>query len=112
MKMYEKLVETLKTTFGLDPQETLVPGVQTSSIMSAELLLMASVLIALSTIRLISLPLMIVLEVAFMIGYIYVAPIMPKLYKENNDSLNNMMFYAIIALAIIALIFNVGGSML
>lgn len=112
MKMYEKLVATLKSTFGLDPEETLIPGVQTSSIMSAELLIMASIMIAALTIRLVSPALMVVVEVALMIGYVYASPIMPKLYKEYNDSLNDMMFYAIITLAIIALIFNVGVSII
>ena len=113
MNMYERLVETLKSTFGLDPaEETLIPGVQTSSIVAAELLLMASILIAVSTVRLVSPALMIVLEVALMIAYVYVSPIMPKLYKEHNDSLNNMMFYAIIALAIVAIVFNMGVSLI
>ncbi len=112
MNMYEKLVATLKSTFGADPEETLVPGVQTSSIMSAELLLMASIMIAALTIRLVSPALMIVVEVALMLIFIYATPLMPKLYKEHNDDLNNMTFYAVLALAIIAIIFNWGVSII
>ena len=37
MNMYDKLVETLKSTFGDDPKKTLVNGSVTSSVMSAEL---------------------------------------------------------------------------
>ncbi len=108
MNMYDKLVETLKSTFGQDPEKTLVTGPQTSSVVSAELVLIASLLIAASTIRLVSPALMIVVEVALIIIFIYVMPIMPKLYKEHNDDINNMMFYAVLALAIIAVIFYGG----
>ena len=45
MNMYDKLVETLKSTFGQDPEKTLVTGPKESSILSAELVLMASLLI-------------------------------------------------------------------
>ncbi len=108
MNMYDKLIETLKSTFGADPEKTLVPGSQASSVMSAELVLMASVLIAALTIRLVSPALMIVVEVALILLFMYTTPIMPKLYKEHNDDFNNMMFYAIIALAIIAIVFYWG----
>jgi energy-converting hydrogenase B subunit G len=103
--MYEKLVQTLKSTFGDDPEKTLVNGPKTSSIMSAELVLMASLLIAALTIRIISPALMIVVVVALMLTFMYVSPIMPKLYKEHNDDFNNMMFYAVLTLAIIAIVF-------
>ncbi|MCD7781813.1 MAG: energy-converting hydrogenase B subunit G, EhbG [Methanosphaera sp.] len=108
MNMYEKFVAKLKSTFGADPEETLVSGAQTSSVIAAELVLIASLLIAASTIRLVSPALMIVVEVALIIIFLYVTPIMPKLYKEFNDDLNNMMFYAVLALAIIAIIFYWG----
>ena len=103
MNMYEKLVETLKSTFGQDPEKTLVSGSKTSSIVSAELVLMASLLIAALTIRIVSPALMIVVVVALMLTFMYATPIMPKLYKEHTDDFNNMMFYAVLTLAIIAM---------
>ena len=103
MNMYEKLVQTLKSTFGQDPEKTLVNGSKTSSIVSAELVLMASVLVAALTIRLVSPALMIVAVIGLMLLFMYVTPIMPKLYKEHNDDFNNMMFYAVLTLAIISL---------
>ena len=108
MNMYDKLIETLKSTFGADPEKTLVPESTTSSVMSAELVLMASLLIAALTIRLVSPALMVVVEVALILIFLYATPLMPKLYKEHNDDLNNMMFYAVLALAIIAVVFYWG----
>ena len=108
MNMYDKLVETLKSTFGQDPEKTLVDGSKTSSIVSAELVFMASILIAALTIRLISPALMIVAVVGLMLLFMYVTPIMPKLYKEHNDDFNNMMFYAVLTLAIFAIVFYWG----
>ena len=67
MNMYEKLVQTLKSTFGQDPEKTLVNGSKTSSIVSAELVLMASVLVAALTIRLVSPALMIVAVIGLML---------------------------------------------
>ena len=85
MNMYDKLVETLKSTFGDDPKKTLVNGSVTSSVMSAELVLIASLLVAALTIRLVSPALMVIVEVALIIIFMYATPIMPKLYKEHND---------------------------
>lgn len=108
MNMYDKFIETLKSTFGQDPEKTLVNGSKTSSIVSAELVLIASLLIAALTIRLVSPALMIVVEVALMITFIYATPIMPKIYKEHSDDFNNMMFYAVLTLAIFAIVFYWG----
>ncbi|ABC57821.1 hypothetical protein [Methanosphaera sp.] len=109
MNMYDKLVETLKSTFGDDPKKTLVNGSVTSSVMSAELVLIASLLVAALTIRLVSPALMVIVEVALIIIFMYATPIMPKLYKEHNDDINNMMFYAVLTLAIISIVFYWGG---
>lgn len=108
MNMYDKLIETLKSTFGDDPKKTLMNGSETSSIMSAELVLIASLLIAALTIRLVSPALMVFIEVALIILFLCATPIMPKLYKEHNDDINNMMFYAVLAMAIISIVFYWG----
>lgn len=107
--MYDKLVKILKSTFGADPEKTLVTGAQTSSIISAEIVLMASLLIAALTIRLVSPALMIIAVIALMLLFMYGTPLMPKLYKEHTDDLNNMMFYAVLTLAIIAIVFYWGA---
>lgn len=107
--MYDKLVEILKSTFGADPEKTLVTGAQTSSIISAEIVLMASLLIAALTIRLVSPALMIITVIGLMLLFMYGTPLMPKLYKEHTDDLNNMMFYAVLTLAIIAIVFYWGA---
>jgi energy-converting hydrogenase B subunit G len=52
---------------------------------------------------------MIFVVVALMLVFIYTTPLMPKLYKEHNDNINNMMFYAVLALAIIAVAFYWGA---
>jgi len=107
--MYDKLVEILKSTFGADPEKTLVTGAQTSSIISAEIVLMASLLIAALTIMLVSPALMIIAVIGLMLLFMYGTPLMPKLYKEHTDDLNNMMFYAVLTLAIIAIVFYWGA---
>jgi len=107
--MYDKLVEILKSTFGADPEKTLVTGAQTSSIISAEIVLMASLLIAALTIRLVSPALMIIAVIGLMLLFMYGTPLMPKLYKEHTDDLNNMIFYAVLTLAIIAIVFYWGA---
>jgi energy-converting hydrogenase B subunit G len=107
--MYDKLVEKLKSTFGADPEKSLVTGAQTSSIISAEIVLMASLLIAAITIRLVSPALMIIAVIGLMLLFMYGTPLMPKLYKEHTDDLNNMMFYAVLTLAIIAIVFYWGA---
>lgn len=108
MNMYDKFVEVLKSTFGQDPEKTLVDGPKTSSILSAELVFMASLIIAALTIRLVSPALMIVVVVALILAFMYATPIMPKLYKEHSDDFNNMMFYAVLTLAIFAIVFYWG----
>ena len=108
MNMYDKLVQTLKSTFGQDPEKNLVIWSKESSILSAELVLMASLLIAALTIRIISPALMIVAIIALMLVFMYATPIMPKLYKEHSDDFNNMMFYAVLTLAIFAIVFYWG----
>ena len=109
MNMYEKFVEVLKSTFGADPEKTLVPGVNTSSVLSAELVLLASLLVAALTIRIVSPALMIMVVVGLMLLFVYGSPLMPKLYKEHSDDLNNMMFYAVLTLAIISIVFYWGA---
>ena len=52
--------------------------------------------------------LMIVAVIGLMLLFMYVTPIMPKLYKEHNDDFNNMMFYAVLTLAIFAIVFYWG----
>lgn len=107
--MYDELLEKLKSTFGTDSEKTLVTGAQTSSVISAEIVLMASLLIAALTIRLISPALMIIVVIGLMLLFMYATPLMPKLYKEHTDDLNNMMFYAVLTLAIIAVVFYWGA---
>ena len=66
------------------------------------------VLVAALTIRLVSPALMIVAIIALMLVFMYATPIMPKLYKEHSDDFNNMMFYAVLTLAIFAIVFYWG----
>lgn len=108
MNLYEKFVETLKSAFGADPEKTLVTGANVSSVLSAEIVLIASLLIAAITIRIVSPALMIFTVIALILLYAYAGPIMPRLYKEHSDDLGNMMYYAVIALAIIGFIFYWG----
>ncbi|MDO5851748.1 MAG: energy-converting hydrogenase B subunit G, EhbG [Methanobacteriaceae archaeon] len=108
MNMYDQFVEKLKNTFTHDAESGIVSGVETSSLLAAELVLMASVIIAAMTIRFVSPYLMLIVVVALLLLFTYTTPLMTKLYKEHSDSLSNMTFYVVMTLAILAIIFYWG----
>ena len=108
MNMYDKFVEKIKNTFTHDAESEIVSGVETSSLLAAELVLMASIIIAAMTIRLVNPYLMLFIVIALLLLFTYTTPLITKLFKEHNDSLNNMTFYVVMTLAILAIIFYWG----
>ena len=90
-------------------EEEPVTNVTASAMLTAELTLIASLLIAVVMVRLIHPVLMIILIIAILIIALMAMPIMPKLRREQNDSLNNMIFYVVLALGIIIALFYWGN---
>ena len=76
--------------------------------LTAELTLLASVLIAVVMVRLVSPVLMIIMIIVIFLIALMAMPIMPRLRNEQDDSFNNMIFYVVIALGIVITIFYWG----
>lgn len=90
-------------------EEGPITNVSTSAMLTAELTLITSILIAVVMIRLIHPILMIVMIIAIFIIAVMAMPIMPKLRREQSDSFNNMIFYIVLALGIIVALFYWGN---
>lgn len=86
-----------------------ITNVTASAMLTAELTLIASVLIAVVMLRLIHPVLMIIMVAAILIIAFMAMPIMPLLKREQNDDLNNMMFYVVVALGVIVALFYWGN---
>lgn len=109
MSIYDVIMERIRDIMGQTREEEPITNISASSMLAAELTLIACVLIAVVMVRLISPILMIVLVVAVFLIAFMAMPIMPKLIKEQNDSLNNMMFYVVLTLGIIIALFYWGN---
>lgn len=90
-------------------EEEPITNVTASAMLTAELTLIASVLVAVVMVRLIHPVLMIIMIAAVLIIALMAMPIMPRLRREQNDDLNNMMFYVVVALGIIVALFYWGN---
>ncbi len=84
-------------------------NVSTSAMLTAEITLISSLLVALIMLRLVSNVLMIVAVLVVLFAAILSMPLMPRLKKEQNDSLFNMTFYVVLALTIVIVLFYWGS---
>ncbi len=109
MSVYDVIMKRIRDIQGKTEKEEPITNISASAMLTAELTLVASVLIAVVMVRLISPLLMIVLVAAVFFIAFMAMPIMPKLREEQNDSLNNMMFYMVLALGIIIALFYWGN---
>jgi energy-converting hydrogenase B subunit G len=108
MSFYDLIIKRIREIQKTEEEEP-VTNVTASAMLTAELTLIASLLIAVVMIRLIHPVLMIVMIIAVLIIALMAMPIMPKLRREQNDSFNNMIFYVVIALGIIIALFYWGN---
>ena len=108
MSFYDLIIKRIREIQKTEDEEP-VTNVTASAMLTAELTLIASLLIAVVMIRLIHPVLMIVMIIAVLIIALMAMPIMPKLRREQNDSFNNMIFYVVIALGIIIALFYWGN---
>jgi energy-converting hydrogenase B subunit G len=109
MSFYDVIIKRIREIQEKAEEEEPVTNVTASAMLTAELTLIASLLIAVVMIRLIHPILMIIMILVIFIIALMAMPIMPKLRQEQNDSFNNMIFYVIIALGIIIALFYWGN---
>ncbi len=107
MNLYDVIVKKIKDIQGAG-DESPVTNISTSSMLTAEITLISSVLIVLVMLRLVSKALMIVAVLVVLFAALIAMPLMPQLKKEQNDSLASMMFYIVISLAIVITLFYWG----
>ena len=107
MNLYDLIVKKIKDIQGTgdDP----VTNISTSSMLTAEITLISSVLVALIMLRLVSKVLMIVAVLVVLGVFLTSMPFMNRLRSEQNDSLYTMTFYVIIALTIVITLFYWGN---
>jgi energy-converting hydrogenase B subunit G len=86
-----------------------VTNISATAMLTAEITLISSILIAVVMLRLLNKTLMLGLVVVLFLILLMAMPIMPRLRREQNDSLASMSFYVIIALAIIVSLFYWGN---
>ena len=109
MSFYDVIIKRIREIQEKAEDEEPITNVTASAMLTAELTLVASLLIAVVMIRLVHPVLMIILVIAILIIALMAMPIMPKLRSEQNDSFNNMIFYVILALGIIIALFYWGN---
>lgn len=109
MSFYDSILKRIREIQGKAEEEEPITNVSATATLTAELTLIASLLIAVVMVRLISPALMIIMIIAVFFIAIMAMPIMPKLRREQNDSFNNMIFYVVVALGIIIALFYWGN---
>lgn len=107
MNLYDLLNNKIKQIQSKTENQT-VSGVSTASYLASELVLIVSILIISILLRKINIILMIAGLLVIFAIIMNNLPLMPKLRRAQNDSLNNMMFYALIVLAFLVAIFYWG----
>jgi energy-converting hydrogenase B subunit G len=109
MSLYDIIINRIKKVQGKDEENKPVTSIEASSTLAAEITLLSSLLVAVIMLRFFSNALMIVAIILVIAIAIFAMPIMPKLKREQNDSLNGMIFYVILALGIITVLFYWGN---
>ena len=109
MNIYDIILKKIKDVRMETGDERPVSNIAASSMLTAEITLISSLLIAVVMLRLLNKTLMIVLVVVLFILAFLAMPIMPRLKREQNDSLASMSFYVIVSLAIIVTLFYWGN---
>ena len=109
MSVYDMILKRIRELQGKTEEEEPITNISASAMLTAELTLIASVLIAVVMVRLINTALMIVLVIAVFFIALMAMPIMPKLRREQNDSFRNLVFYVVVALGIIIALFYWGN---
>ena len=109
MSLYDTIINKIKQIQEYDKENEPVTNIAASSTLAAEITLLSSILVAVIMLRYFSNALMIIAVLLVVAIAFFAMPIMPKLKREQNDSLNSMIFYVIIALSIITILFYWGN---
>jgi energy-converting hydrogenase B subunit G len=108
MNIYDLIVKRIKEVQEAHSDDP-VTNVSTSSMLTAEITLISSVLVAVIMLRLVNNVLMIVGVLVVLFAGILAMPLMPRIRRELNDSLFNMTFYVVLALTIVIVLFYWGS---
>ena len=109
MNIYDIIVKKIKDVRMETGDDRPVSNIAASSMLTAEITLISSLLIAVVMLRLLNKTLMIALVLVLFVLAFLAMPIMPRLKSEQNDSLATMNFYVIVALGIIVTLFYWGN---
>jgi len=109
MSLYDTIINKIKQVQEYDKEDEPVTSIAASSTLAAEITLLSSILVAVIMLRYFSNALMIIAVLLVAAIAIFAMPLMPKLKKEQNDSLNSMIFFVILALGIITVLFFWGN---
>jgi energy-converting hydrogenase B subunit G len=108
MNLYDLIVKRIKESQKADSDDP-VTNISTSAMLTAEITLVSSILVALIMLRLVNNVLMIVAVLVVMFAAVLAMPIMPRLKREMNDSLYGMTFYVVLTLVIVIALFYWGS---
>jgi energy-converting hydrogenase B subunit G len=109
MSLYDIIINRIKKVQTQGEEEGPVTSIDASSTLAAEITLLSSLLVAAIMLRFFSNALMIIAVLLVIAIAVFAMPIMPKLKREQNDSLNGMVFYVILALGIVTVLFYWGS---
>lgn len=106
MGLYEKIINSFKgiTNIKQRIKEDSPTNESVSSVLAAELVLISTILVATIMLRHINLFLAMVVVLALGVLLVTNMPLIPKLKREQSDSLDKMSFYAILTLGILVTI--------
>ena len=110
MKLYDQIfhvVKQYKKLFSPGP----VTNADVSGSLTAEIFLIVSLVLSAILLRHVNVLLAGIFTLILAIVLIYSIPLIPKFKIEQEDSLEKMLFYAIITLALIAVFMYWGGNL-
>ena len=110
MKLYDQIfnvVKQFKKLFSPGP----VTNADVSGSLTAEIFLIVSLVLSAILLRHVNVLLAGIFTLILAIVLIYSIPLIPKFKIEQEDSLEKMLFYAIITLALIAVFMYWGGNL-
>jgi energy-converting hydrogenase B subunit G len=109
MNLYDFILKRIKAIQEKTDAEGPVTNIYASSVLTAEITLISTILLLVTMLRLVNKSLMIVVFLLVLFTAILAMPLMPRIKRELNDSLAYMMFYMILALVIIITLFYWGS---
>ncbi len=110
MNLYDLIIGKIQEIQDKAKEQEAVTNMSASAVLAAEITLISSVLIAAIMLRKISDILMLVVVLALFFIMVTAMPIIPRLKREQNDSINSMTFYVILTLGVLITLFYWGTS--